>query len=50
MMKVTEPTDRVGLDYALDELITEARESDIDDKKIRERLSAYERAIERGDV
>ena len=44
-MKVTEPKDGVGLSYAIEELITEARENDVDDVVITDELSAYEKAI-----
>ncbi|MDB9247485.1 hypothetical protein PN419_00490 [Halorubrum ezzemoulense] len=49
-MKVTAPIDKTDLDYALEEVIEEARANDLDDDQIRERLDAYERAIKRGDV
>lgn len=49
-MKVTDPIDKTDLSYAIEALITEAREHGMEDEEIREVLDIYERAFERGDI
>ena len=49
MIEVSDPTDDVELSYAIEILVIEAQENNMDQEEIHDVLRRYTRAVKRGD-